>query len=81
MIYVCIAIFLAGVYLGWRGGSMATEERYAQAEQNRLDLEAAKIKLQKSVEAQIRTEDTERKKALKVISDQAKIDAKKGAQK
>jgi len=81
MIFVCIGIFVAGVYLGWRGGSMATEERFAQCEQNRLDLEACKIKYQKSVEAQIRAEDTERKKALKIISDQAKLDAKKGAQK
>ena len=73
MIFVCIAIFFAGVYLGWRGGSMAAEERFAQEEQNRLTLESAKSKQEAYIKKQIREEETERRKVVKVIEKEERV--------
>ena len=62
-----IVIRVGGFYLGWRAGSAATTERFKQEDENRINLEIAKQKQQKAIEAQVRYEEAERKRIQKRI--------------
>ena len=51
-----VGILCLGLYLGWKAGAMATTERFAQEEQNRLALAKAIEEEKRRVRAELKAE-------------------------